>query len=83
MASKSDLANHLLASPGRPARLHRPLLVGKDPLAVLEGQAAERYPLFGEADIIVESGESAHGVTVDRHRRALAAAARMAEKAQP
>ncbi len=75
---KSDLA--LLARRvGR--RDHRPLLVGKDPLAVLEDQAAERYPLFGEADIIIESGEAAHGVTVDAIVKALAA--RMAEKAQP
>jgi shikimate kinase len=43
----------------------RPLLVGKEPLAVLQEQAAAREPLFAEADIVVETGDTAHQVTVD------------------
>ncbi len=75
---KSDLA-------GRARRVgrrdHRPLLTGKDPLAVLEVQAAERYPFFGEADVVIETGEVAHGVAVDAIVRALAE--RAVEKAGP
>jgi len=53
----------------------RPLLAGRDPLAVLEQQAAERYEVYGEADIVVETGETAHHVAVDAIIKALAARA--------
>jgi shikimate kinase len=51
----------------------RPLLVGKDPLEVLKGQAEIRYPTYAEADIMVETGDAAHHVTVDQLLRALSA----------
>jgi shikimate kinase len=56
-------------------RSGRPLLTGKDPMAVLEAQAAERYPAYAEADVVVETGETAHHVAVDAIVRALAARA--------
>jgi shikimate kinase len=52
---------------------NRPLLAGKDPLAVLEDQAALRYPAYGLADITVETGDAAHHVTVDQVMQALSA----------
>ena len=51
----------------------RPLLIGKDPLEVLRSQAESRYPAYAEADITVETGDSAHHVTVDQVIRALQA----------
>jgi len=43
----------------------RPLMTGKDPLEVLKAQAEVRYPVYGEADIIVETGETPHQTAVD------------------
>ena len=43
----------------------RPLTSGKDPLTVLEEQAAARYPQFSMADIVLETGDAAHQVTVE------------------
>lgn len=43
----------------------RPLVDGKDPLEVLRAQAEVRYPVYGEADIIVETGETPHHVAVE------------------
>lgn len=51
----------------------RPLLAGKDPLTVLQTQAALRYPVYAEADITVETGDAAHHVTVEQVLAALAA----------
>jgi shikimate kinase len=51
----------------------RPLLAGKDPLEVLRAQAEARYPIYGEADVVVETGDAAHHVTVDQVIRALSA----------
>jgi len=51
----------------------RPLLKGRDPLAVLQDQAELRYPAYAEADVIVETGDAAHHVTVDQVIRALSA----------
>jgi shikimate kinase len=51
----------------------RPLLVGKDPLEVLKVQAEARYPAYGQADVIVETGDAAHHVTVDQVIKALQA----------
>ncbi len=53
----------------------RPLMAGKDPLAVLEQQASERYDIYAQADIVVETGETAHHVAVDAIIKALAARA--------
>jgi shikimate kinase len=43
----------------------RPLLVGKDPLEVLQAHALARHDRYGEAHITVETGEGAHQVAVD------------------
>ncbi|MBS0490857.1 MULTISPECIES: shikimate kinase [unclassified Phenylobacterium] len=51
----------------------RPLLSGKDPLAVLTELAEKRYPVYAQADIMVETGDTAHHVTVDQVIRALTA----------
>jgi len=51
----------------------RPLLTGKDPLEVLKAQAEARYPSYAEADLTVETGDTAHHVTVDQIIRALTA----------
>jgi len=50
---------------------NRPLLTGKDPMAVLTEQAAVRYPAYAQADITVETGDTAHQVSVDQVMRAL------------
>jgi shikimate kinase len=52
---------------------NRPLLAGKDPIEVLNAQAEARYPFYAEADITVETGDTAHHVTVDQLLRALEA----------
>lgn len=49
----------------------RPLLKGKDPLVVLQDLAERRYPAYSEADLVVETGDAAHHVTVDQVIRAL------------
>ena len=51
----------------------RPLLIGKDPIDVLRQQAEARYPTYAEADIVVETGDTAHNVTVETVIGALAA----------
>ena len=55
---------------------NRPLLAGKDPLEVLNAQAAARYPAYAEAQITVETGETPHHVAVEAILKALAANAR-------
>jgi shikimate kinase len=42
----------------------RPLLHGRDPHEVLSALARERYPVYAEADLAVESAESPHHITV-------------------
>jgi shikimate kinase len=49
----------------------RPLLTGKDPLQVLRTLAEARYPAYAEADVVVETGDVAHHVTVEQVIRAL------------
>jgi shikimate kinase len=51
----------------------RPLLVGKDPVTVLTGLAQARYPLYGEADLTVELGETSSAASVAAVIDALAA----------
>jgi shikimate kinase len=53
----------------------RPLVKGRDPMEVLEAQASERYGAYGEADIIVDTGETAHNVAVDAIIKGLTALA--------
>ncbi len=49
-------------------RNNRPLLRRGDPRVILEGLIAERYPVYAEADIIVDSADGPPEVTVDRAR---------------
>jgi shikimate kinase len=51
----------------------RPLLAGKDPLEVLQAQAELRYPIYEQADVVVETGDAAHHVTVEQVIKALSA----------
>ncbi|MCF8506029.1 MAG: shikimate kinase [Caulobacter sp.] len=51
----------------------RPLVRGKDPLEVLTTLAAERDPLYAQADIIVETGDTPHTEAVEAVLRALTA----------
>jgi shikimate kinase len=51
----------------------RPLIADRDPLEVLTAQAEQRYPLYGEADVVVETGDAPHHTTVDQVIRALSA----------
>jgi len=51
---------------------NRPLLAGRDPLAVLAAQAADRYPVYALADIEVETGDTPHQVAVEAILAALA-----------
>lgn len=43
----------------------RPLLVGRDPLTVLKEQAAARYGAYGQADMVVETGDGPHQQAVE------------------
>lgn len=43
----------------------RPLVRGKDPLEVLRTLAVDRYPVYGQADITVETGDTPHQEAVD------------------
>jgi shikimate kinase len=49
----------------------RPLISGKDPMEVLKSQAEARYPAYAEADITVETGDTAHHVAVGQVIKAL------------
>lgn len=52
---------------------NRPLVSGKDPLEVLTELSEKRYPVYAQADIMVETGDTAHHVAVDQVIRALGA----------
>jgi len=52
---------------------NRPLLTGKDPISVLRDLAETRYPIYAEADLLVDSGDAPHHVTLDNVIKALAA----------
>lgn len=43
----------------------RPLVAEKDPLEVLRAQAEVRYPIYEQADVVVETGDTPHQVAVD------------------
>ena len=47
-------------------RDHRPLLKTGDPEEILDRLMSERYPIYAEADIVVESGAGPHHVVVDQ-----------------
>jgi shikimate kinase len=65
---KADL--HILAR--RVARRdHRPLLIGRDPMEVLEAHVRDRYPSFATAHLTVEVGDSPHQVAVEAVIQAL------------
>jgi shikimate kinase len=49
----------------------RPLLRGPDPRAVMQGLMASRYPLYADADLIVESDAGPHMITVEAVMAAL------------
>ena len=51
----------------------RPLLRGRDPAEVLSALADKRNPIYGEADIVVETPDSAHDLAVERIVAALKA----------
>ncbi len=54
-------------------RDHRPLLKQGNRRDVLEALIVERYPVYGEADIVVDSGRESPDATVDRVIEALRA----------
>jgi shikimate kinase len=51
----------------------RPLIADRDPMEVLTAQAQARYPIYGEADLVVETGDAPHHTTVDQVIQALSA----------
>ena len=61
----------MLARVGR--RSKRPLLKGGDPRAVLQQLIAQRYPIYAQADITVDSVDGPPEATVERVMAALAA----------
>ncbi len=54
-------------------RTHRPLLKNGDPREILTQLVALRYPIYAEADITVETGNTPAAATVERVIEALAA----------
>ena len=57
-------------------RSNRPLLKQGDPRAILAQLIERRYPLYAEADVVVDSGEGSPEATVSRAIEALAACPR-------
>jgi len=47
-------------------RNNRPLLKTGNPSDILDRLISERYPIYAEADIVVESGAGPHQIVVDR-----------------
>ncbi len=52
---------------------NRPLVRGKDPLEVLTALSAERDPIYAQADITVETGDTPHHEAVEAVLNALTA----------
>ncbi len=52
-------------------RNNRPLLKTGDPREILQGLMATRYPVYGEADIVVDSIDGPPDVTLDKVLEAL------------
>lgn len=61
-------------------RDNRPLLKQGDPRATMERLMAERYPIYGEADLVVDSNNGPHASAVTSVIRALAERAASAGK---
>lgn len=57
----------------------RPLLKTDDPEAVMRRLMSERYPVYAEADLVVESRDVAHEVIVDEIVAAVAGSALLAD----
>jgi shikimate kinase len=57
----------------------RPLVAGRNPREVLQALAEERYPVYAEADITVDSGDIPHQQTVEAILTALRARAEQAD----
>jgi len=57
-------ASHAVLMKRVSRRGHRPLLKTKDPAAVLQKLIEERYPVYEQADIIVESRDAPHDTIV-------------------
>jgi shikimate kinase len=57
----------------------RPLVAGRNPREVLQALAEERYPVYAEADITVDSGDIPHQQTVEAILNALRARAEQAD----
>ena len=54
-------------------RDHRPLLKEDDPRAVMERLINERYPIYAEADLVIETGSGPHNSAVSHILTALRA----------
>ena len=52
-------------------RTHRPLLRGGDPREILERLMSQRYPVYAEADIVVDSTAQPADITTDQVLEAL------------
>lgn len=52
-------------------RSHRPLLRQGEPRKILSELMAERYPIYAEADIIVDSGDGPHEIVVEEIMKGL------------
>ena len=64
-------------------RNNRPLLKTADPQGTLRGLIEERYPVYAEADLIVDSTDGPRVATVDRVIDALVAYLREAADGEP
>lgn len=63
-------------------RDNRPLLKADDPAAVMKALMDARYPVYAEADIIIDSRDTAHDIIVSEIITALAARTDLAATAQ-
>jgi shikimate kinase len=52
-------------------RTHRPLLRGGDPREILERLMSQRYPVYAEADVVVDSTAQPADITTDQVLEAL------------
>ena len=64
-------------------RNDRPLLKGDDPMATLRRLIDERYPVYADADITVESRDVTHETIVDEIIAGLCAQPRLRDAVQP
>jgi shikimate kinase len=64
-------------------RNNRPLLQARNPRDVLAELIERRYPTYGEADVVVESGDGAPELTTSRVIAALAGCARASRPPDP